>query len=411
MANLLLAVIYIAFISLGLPDSLLGSAWPTMSHDLGAPLSWAGGISMVISAGTIISALLSDRMTLRFGVGKVMLISVATTAVALLGFSLAPNYWTLLLVAIPYGLGAGGVDAALNNYVAIHYASRHMSWLHCMWGVGASLGPYIMGFALTRGQGWSWGYRYIAILQVVLTVVLTLSLPLWKGRESAATGKGDAPESAGKSHASDKPVESVNAGKAVKPLGFRQIIAIPGAKSVFVTFFCYCAVESTAGLWASSYMVLHHGLDAKTAASWASLFYVGITIGRALSGFMTMRFNDPTMIRIGQTIMLCGIVLLMVPFPGQIMALVGLILVGLGCAPIYPCIIHSTPAYFGADKSQAIVGVQMASAYVGALAMPPLFGLIADHTSISLYPIFLLLILVIMVMMHELLRSTARRAV
>jgi fucose permease len=410
-ANLLLAVIYIAFISLGLPDSLLGSAWPTMSHDLGAPLSWAGGISMVISAGTIISALLSDRMTLRFGVGKVMLISVATTAVALLGFSLAPNYWTLLLVAIPYGLGAGGVDAALNNYVAIHYASRHMSWLHCMWGVGASLGPYIMGFALTRGQGWSWGYRYIAILQVVLTVVLTLSLPLWKGRESAATGKGDAPESAGKSHASDKPVESVNAGKAVKPLGFRQIIAIPGAKSVFVTFFCYCAVESTAGLWASSYMVLHHGLDAKTAASWASLFYVGITIGRALSGFMTMRFNDPTMIRIGQTIMLCGIVLLMVPFPGQIMALVGLILVGLGCAPIYPCIIHSTPAYFGADKSQAIVGVQMASAYVGALAMPPLFGLIADHTSISLYPIFLLLILVIMVMMHELLRSTARRAV
>ncbi len=405
MANLLLAVIYIAFISLGLPDSLLGSAWPTMSHDLGAPLSWAGGISMVISAGTIISALLSDRMTLRFGVGKVMLTSVATTAAA------------LLLMAIPYGLGAGGVDAALNNYVAIHYASRHMSWLHCMWGVGASLGPYIMGFALTRGQGWSWGYRYIAILQVVLTVVLTLSLPLWKGRTAAVAGadsgvdigamreKSDVSESADGSHA------SVKRTQPVKPLGFRQIVAIPGAKSVFVTFFCYCAVESTAGLWASSYMVLHHGLDAKTAASWASLFYVGITIGRALSGFMTMRFNDPTMIRIGQTIMLCGIVLLMVPFPGQIMALVGLILVGLGCAPIYPCIIHSTPAYFGADKSQAIVGVQMASAYVGALAVPPLFGLIADHTSISLYPIFLLLILVIMVMMHELLRRTARRAV
>ncbi|MCI1223503.1 MAG: MFS transporter [Bifidobacterium subtile] len=417
MANLLLAVIYIAFISLGLPDSLLGSAWPTMSHDLGAPLSWAGGISMVISAGTIISALLSDRMTLRFGVGKVMLTSVATTAAALLGFSLAPNYWTLLLMAIPYGLGAGGVDAALNNYVAIHYASRHMSWLHCMWGVGASLGPYIMGFALTRGQGWSWGYRYIAILQVVLTVVLTLSLPLWKGRTAAVAGadsgvdigamreKSDVSESADGSHA------SVKRTQPVKPLGFRQIVAIPGAKSVFVTFFCYCAVESTAGLWASSYMVLHHGLDAKTAASWASLFYVGITIGRALSGFMTMRFNDPTMIRIGQTIMLCGIVLLMVPFPGQIMALVGLILVGLGCAPIYPCIIHSTPAYFGADKSQAIVGVQMASAYVGALAVPPLFGLIADHTSISLYPIFLLLILVIMVVMHELLRRTARRAV
>jgi fucose permease len=404
---MLLAVIYIAFISLGLPDSLLGSAWPTMSRDLAAPLSWAGGISMVISAGTIISALLSDRMTLRFGVGKVMLTSVATTALALLGFSFAANYWTLLLVAIPYGLGAGGVDAALNNYVAIHYASRHMSWLHCMWGVGAALGPYVMGFALTRGQGWAWGYRYIAILQVVLTVVLTLSLPLWKGRGAAAVGAGDIADSAGGKHGAPRGIDEVQA--KAKPLGLRQIVAIPGAKPVLVMFFCYCAVESTAGLWASSYMALHHGLDAKTAASWASLFYVGITIGRALSGFMTMRLSDPVMIRIGQLILLCGIVLLMVPFPGRIVALVGLIMIGLGCAPIYPCVIHSTPSYFGADKSQAIVGVQMASAYVGALAVPPIFGVIADRVSISLYPLFMLGILAIMVAMHELLRRTTRR--
>ncbi|MCI1225217.1 MFS transporter [Bifidobacterium sp.] len=413
MASLLLAVIYIAFISLGLPDSLLGSAWPTMSRDLAAPLSWAGGISMVIAAGTIVSALLSDRMTLRFGVGKVMLASVATTALALLGFSLAPNYWTLLVVAVPYGLGAGGVDAALNNYVAIHYASRHMSWLHCMWGVGASLGPYVMGFALTRGQGWAWGYRYIAIMQVALTMVLALSLPLWKGRAAAIAGAADGacadgadrehdgvPRNAGDSHAPGKPL---------KPLGLRQIVAIPGAKPIFVMFFCYCAVESTAGLWASSYMVLHHGLDAKTAASWASLFYVGITIGRALSGFLTMRLRDPAMIRIGQAILLCGIMLLMVPFPGRSMALAGLILIGLGCAPIYPCIIHSTPSYFGVDRSQAIVGVQMASAYVGALAVPPVFGVIADRISTSLYPLFLLAILAIMIVMHELLRRTTRR--
>lgn len=189
MASLLLAVIYVAFISLGLPDSLLGSAWPTMSQDLNVPVAWAGGISAVISMFTIVSALLSDRMTLKFGAGKVTAVSVALTAAALAGFSVTSNYWVLLAVAIPYGLGAGGVDAALNNYVAIHYESRHMSWLHCMWGVGASVGPYIMGYALSQGQGWPWGYRYIAILQVMLTVILVLSLPLWKKRGAIAVGE------------------------------------------------------------------------------------------------------------------------------------------------------------------------------------------------------------------------------
>nr|WP_240945109.1 MFS transporter [Bifidobacterium sp. DSM 109958] len=395
---MLLAVIYVAFVSLGLPDALLGAAWPTMSRDLGASVSWAGGISMTISACTIVSALLSDRMTLRFGAGRVTAASVALTAAALFGFSVAPNYWTLLAVAIPYGLGAGGVDAALNNYVAIHYESRHMSWLHCMWGIGASLGPYVMGFTLSDGLGWAWGYRIIAILQVALTAVLVLSLPLWKARGDAARGgtaSVAAPDDASRNEAT--------AGR--RPLGVSGVLAIRGAREILVMFFCYCAIESTAGLWASSYMVIHGGMDATSAASLASLFYVGITAGRALSGFMTMRFDDPTMIRIGQAVLAVGVALVILPIPGNAGAVAGLVVAGLGCAPIYPCVIHSTPAYFGAERSQAIVGVQMASAYVGSLAMPPLFGLIAQYVSIALYPWYLLALLALMTAMHERLRA------
>ncbi|PLS25932.1 MFS transporter [Bifidobacterium imperatoris] len=393
MASLLLAVIYIAFISLGLPDALLGAAWPTMSQDLAVPVSWAGGISAVISMFTIVSALLSDRMTLKFGAGRVTAVSVALTAAALAGFSIAPNYWVLLLIAVPYGLGAGGVDAALNNYVAVHYESRHMSWLHCMWGVGASIGPYIMGFALSRGQGWPWGYRYIAILQVALTVVLVLSLPLWKSRKrTTAEERADASTAAPE-------------GETRKPLGVAGVLAIRGAKEILIMFFCYCAIETTAGLWASSYMVLHGGVDKITAASWASLFYVGITVGRGLSGFITMKLSDPAMIRLGQSLVLAGILVMFVPLPHHLGIVVGLVVVGLGCAPIYPCVIHSTPTYFGEENSQAIVGVQMACAYMGSLLMPPVFGVIAQYISISLYPWYLLLFLVLMTVMHERLRK------
>ena len=380
MVHLLLAVIYLSFISLGLPDSLLGSAWPLMYPELGVPVSYAGILSMVIAGGTILSSLMSDRLTRRFGTGRITAVSVGLTAAALLGFSLSHSYWQLVLWAIPYGLGAGSVDASLNNYVALHYASRHMSWLHCMWGVGASIGPYIMGYALSGGQGWTMGYRYIAFLQIGLTAILLLSLPLWKKRPGSSGEGGESP----------------------KALSLRQIVAIPGAKAVMLTFFCYCAIEQTAGLWASSYLVLHKGVAETTAARFASLFFLGITLGRALSGFLTLALSDKQMIRLGEGIILLGILAMLLPL-GNGFALAGLVLLGLGCAPVYPCIIHSTPDHFGADRSQAIIGVQMASAYVGTLAMPPLFGLIANHITVALLPVYLVLLTLLMVGMHEVL--------
>lgn len=380
MFQLLLIIIYLAFISLGLPDSLLGSAWPTMYQEFSVPISYAGGLSMIIAAGTIISSLQSDRLTRKLGTGKVTAASVLMTAVALFGFSISHSYAALCLWAVPYGLGAGSVDASLNNYVALHYASRHMSWLHCMWGVGASLGPYIMGYALTGGQGWNMGYRYIAILQIALTAILIFSLPLWENQDNSDTEQTEK--------------------EAAKPLSLRQIIKIPGAKEIMITFFCYCALEQTTGLWASSYLVLRRGLSAETAAGFASLFYMGITAGRAFSGFLTIKLNDTQMIRLGQGFILLGVVLLFLPF-GNAGSLSGLILVGLGCVPVYPSIIHSTPEHFGADKSQALIGVQMASAYVGTCLMPPIFGFIADHVSVSLFPVYLLAILVLMAVMHE----------
>ena len=364
MVNLLLAIIYLSFISLGLPDALLGSAWPTMCVEFDVPVSYAGMISVIISAGTIASSLMSDRMTRWLGTAKVTAFSVATTALALFGFSITKSYWMLLLWAVPYGLGAGSVDAALNNYVALHYASRHMSWLHCMWGLGASVGPYIMGYALTNGQGWNMGYRYIALMQMVLTAVLLFSIPIWKKRSTQTLDEKEAQSA---------------------PLSPKQILAIPGAKEVLVAFFCYCAAESTAMLWASTYLVKHLGFTEERAASLASLFFIGITAGRAASGFLTYKLNDTNMIRLGQGIIVAGVALMVLPL-GDSGAMAGLLLIGLGCAPIYPCIIHSTPEHFGAENSQALIGVQMASAYLGTLTMPPIFGLIANHVTVALMP-------------------------
>ena len=379
MFMLLLGIIYLAFISLGLPDSLLGSAWPTMYQDFSVPVSYAGGISMIIAVGTIVSSLQSDRLTRKLGTGKVTAISVLMTAAALFGFSISHSYIMLCLWAIPYGLGAGSVDASLNNYVALYYSSRHMSWLHCMWGVGASLGPYIMEYALTNGQGWNMGYRYISILQFLLTAILFLSLPMWKVRKNE---------------------EESSKVSSSEPLSLGRVVHIPGAKEVMITFFCYCALEQTAGLWASSYLVLNRGVSPETAAGFASLFFVGITTGRAINGFLTTKLSDTVLVRLGQGLILMGIVCLLLPL-GEAAPLVGLILVGFGCAPIYPCIIHATPAHFGADRSQALIGVQMASAYTGTCLMPPLFGLLANHISVSLLPWYLLAILILMAFMHE----------
>ena len=377
MASLLLAIIYVSFVSLGLPDALLGAAWPTMQGDLGVPVSYAGGISLIIAVGTVVSSLQADRLNRWLGPGKVMAFSVATTAVAIFGFSVSNAYWQLCLWAIPYGLGAGSVDACLNNYVALHYASRHMSWLHCMWGLGASIGPYIMGAALTGGLSWNMGYGIIAVLQTVLTAVLLLSLPLWKGE----TGTDSS--------------ESVK-----KPLRLAQIAAIPGAKEVMIAFFCYCALEQTAILWGSSYLVMHNGMEESWAASLASLFLLGLTLGRGLNGFLTYKLSDINLIRLGQGLIGLGVVIMLLPL-GDLASFLGLMLCGLGCAPIYPCIIHSTPAHFGEENSQALIGVQMASAYVGICCMPPLFGLIANHISADILPVYLGGILLIMVIMCE----------
>ena len=372
MFHCLLAIIYLAFISLGLPDGLLGAAWPSVYPELGVPVSYAGAVSMTVALGTIVSSLLSDRLTWRFGAGKVTAFSVAMTACALFGFSISREYWMLILWAIPYGLGAGGVDASLNNYVALHYSSRHMSWLHCMWGVGASVGPYIMGWVLSGGAHWSGGYRIVGILQVILTTVLFLTLGLWKDRRA----------------------EAENA----QPVPLKEVFAIPGAKEILVTFFCYCGLEQTACLWASSYLTLSRGVERSTAAFFASLFFLGMTIGRGVNGFLTVKFDDKNLIRMGAAVIGLGIGAMLLP--GKV-ALAGLLLVGLGCAPVYPCIIHSTPANFGPQRSQALIGVQMASAYVGTLLMPPIFGLIANHIGAWIMPLYLQGILALMAAMHE----------
>jgi fucose permease len=377
MISLLLAIIYISFISLGLPDALLGAAWPVMQAELAVPMSYAGGISLIISGGTVISSLQSDRMIKWLDTGKVLVISAAMTALAIFGFSVSNAYWQLCLWAIPYGLAAGSVDACLNNYVALHYASRHMSWLHCMWGLGASIGPYIMGAALTGGMRWSMGYGIIAVLQLILTVVLMFSLPMWKKSSNASQD---------------------DTGASL--LKLKQIVWIPGAREVMVAFFCYCALEQTAILWGSSYLVIHNGMDEELAATLASLFLIGLTIGRGLNGFLTYKINDTNLIRLGEGIIGLGVMIMLLPF-GAMASFIGLMLCGLGCAPIYPCIIHSTPEHFGEKNSQALIGVQMASAYVGICCMPPLFGLIANHLTVSLLPWYLGALLIMMTLMSE----------
>lgn len=381
MYSLLLAIIYLAFISLGLPDSLLGSAWPIMQGELGVPLSYAGIVSMIIAGGTIVSSLLSDRLTRKLSAGLVTALSVSLTAIALFGFSVSGSFISICLWAIPYGLGAGAVDAALNNYVALHYSSRHMSWLHAFWGVGVSISPYVMSYCLSNQLGWNMGYRSISIIQIVLTAMLFCSLSLWHKKSE-----------------NDEDISS-------NPVTLPQALKIKGVPFVLTAFFAFCALESTAGLWASSYMVGARNVDAETAARFAALFYLGETFGRFLNGFVADKFGDKTMIKVGVWVMIAGTVMVILPVGTNIVALAGLIVIGLGAAPVYPCIIHSTPDNFGKENSQALVGIQMASAYCGSTFMPPLFGIIAENISISLYPVYLAFFAVLMLITTQMLNK------
>ncbi len=439
----LLPIIYLAFISLGLPDSAIGSAWPTMAPSLGAGISWVGVVTMIISAGTIVSSLMSVRVVERFGTGRVTVASVALTAAALVGFSQSQAFWQLCLWAVPYGLGAGAVDAALNAYVAVHYESQHMSWLHCMWGVGASGGPMVMAQCLERST-WSLGFLVLGGIQVGIALVLTLSLPLWRdrklprvsgrraGREAAigaapeaalphaeaahgvgaralsgataAAGAGEVPGAAAASGVGG--TSDGTRGKLPVRRTHAQLLRIPGVKAVLVSFFCYSAFEATCGNWAATFCTLARGIDAGTAASWAALFYMGITVGRAVSGFISLKVSDRNMIRLGQS--LVAVALACVLMPGDTALFAGLVLMGCGCAPIYPSTIHATPARFGEELALELTGMQMAFAYIGSLAMSPLFGVLAQFVGAWIYPWYLVLFLVGMVVAGERLNGVVR---
>ena len=379
MASLLLVMIYLAFISLGLPDALLGAGWPGMYGELGVSVGDAGLLTMVCGVGTVYSALNSQRFIARFGTGKVTACSTALTAVGLLCFSLCGKFWMLCLCMIPLGFGAGCIDAALNNYVAIHYESRHMSWLHCMWGIGTTVGPYVMGMVFGLGLSWRWAYRSVGFIQLLLAVALVAALPLWS-RVGPVVGE------------TEEPVET-------EALTTMETIALPKAKAAAACFFFYCAVEQTAGLWAGSYLCLHKGLSAEAAAKFAGLYFLGLTVGRAISGFLTVWWNDRQLVRGGLLLILGGILCMVLPV-GTSAVLVGLVLMGLGSAPIYPCMVHSTPRLFGAARSQAVVGVQMTGAFLGSCLMPPLFGVIAEHMGVAALPLELLLLLGCLAVTH-----------
>lgn len=376
MYTLLLVLIYIAFISLGLPDSLLGSGWPVIHNDLNVPVSSMGIISMIISGGTIVSSLMSDRLTRKFGTRIVTVVSVFLTAAALLGFSLSSQFWMLLVFAVPYGLGAGAIDAALNNYVALHYTSRHMSWLHCFWGVGTIVSPFVMSYSLTVFN-WNMGYRIVGFIQLGIGLLLLITLPVWKS--NIQTG--------------DVASESIGLAGALK---------IKGVPYLLTGFFAYCAAESTAMYWASTYMVEVRNISTERAARFASLFYIGLTIGRFLGGFIMNKLGDRKMIILGTCILSCGIISLLIPTESSVVPLAGFIIIGFGCAPIYPCIIHSTPYNFGPENSGAIIGIQMASAYVGTTFIPPLFGVLGNLIGFKVFPVYLLVFVILMISMTEL---------
>ena len=388
MATFFIVIIYLAFISLGLPDSLLGSAWPVMRTELGASIGTAGAISMAIAGSTIVSSLASGAVVRRYGVGLVTLASCMLTAGALLGFAWSPSLIWLIVFAIPLGLGAGSVDAGLNNYVAVHYKAHHMSWLHCFWGVGATLGPVIMASYISGQDLWRQGYLTVAAVQGSLVLILLFSLPLWD--KVAARSRGNHPEGR---HEPEELAPESESGPA-KPW------RIKGVKISMIAFLFYCGVEASVGLWGSSFLVGMKKLPASTAAEWVSLFFVGITVGRMITGFITFGVSNRSLIRYGQLTALFGTVLLALPLPSGF-ALAGFMIIGLGLAPIFPCMLHETPARFGNKHSQSVMGFQMAAAYTGSTFVPPLLGALASCSTIGVLPFFIVAFAAIMLLCTE----------
>ena len=385
MYSLFLALIYISFISLGLPDSLLGSGWPVMHEAFGVPVSYMGIVTMVISGCTILSSLVSDKLTTKFSTRIVTVVSVFLSALSLLGFSFAASFWMLIVFSVPYGLGAGAIDAALNNYVALHCSSRHMSWLHCFWGVGTIVSPFVMSYAITASS-WNSGYRIVSYIQFGIGVLLLLTLPVWN---------------AGKSHG--------DLGEQ-KSIGIVNALKIKGVPFLLIGFFAYCSAEATAMSWSATYFSQVKGVDSESAAAYASLVFIGMTVGRFAAGFITDKLGDRKMILLGTAISACGVAMLFIPAATNIITIIGFVVIGLGYAPIYPCIIHCAPYNFGAENSGAIIGIQMASAYVGSTFMPPLYGLLGRYIGYNIMPIYLLVFMALMVyMVEKTFRLTAKR--
>lgn len=363
----ILIIIYFAFISLGLPDSLLGSAWPALRLDIGADVSMAGVLSMFISGCTIISSLNSARLIHRFRTSRITVISVFLTAFALMGYSFSNHIVWLFVLAVPLGLGGGCIDSGLNNFVALHYEARHMSWLHSFWGVGATLSPFIISIFI-QANNWRGGYRFISLLQFALFLVMLVTLPKWKAVESGA---------------------QIAAEKEEKFITNREALKLPGAIWALLTFIAYCSVEMTTGLWSATYLTETRGMSAAAAAAYVSLYYGGITGGRLLTGFLTQKMDNDRIIACGVCLSAVGTVLYMLPLP-QIFAAVALVLIGLGFAPVFPCSLHQTPIRYGKAASQTMMGMQMGFAYIGSTFAPLLFGFLAGNISPALLPYFLL---------------------
>jgi len=381
---LLLILIYLSFISLGLQDSLLGAAWPSMFSLFNVPLYYAGIISMIGSAGTVIASIFSVHIIRRFGTRIVVLVCILLTAISLICFSYSSSFLFLCLLAVPLGLGGGSVDAALNNYIALHYKARHMNWLHCFWGIGASIGPLIVSSFLLYRDSWNLSYRTVGVIQFSIVLLLFLSFPLW-----------------GKNKKTENAVQH-------KTTGFKQLFSITGVKEVLLSFFCYCTIEAITGLWGASYLVSVKGTSPETAAQWTSLYYIGITSGRFISGFISIKLSNRQMIRLGQLIIGCGIITFILPF--ETSAFIGLFMIGLGCAPVFPSLLHETPRNFGKEYSQAIIGIQMGSAYIGTSIMPPLFGWLASFMSFRILPVFIGIVLIIKFIMVEILNKKIDKA-